>query len=96
MIVDCVRRNFHWVVYWGMILQFAGGTTHAIHSNSLLSILGWLITMIGTILLLVGFSFYVKSKGRNAGWSLFAFLSIVGWIILILLKDKSSMVPAKE
>ena len=96
MIVDYVRKNFHWAVYWGVILQCAGGLMCPIRSYPFLGILGWLITIIGTILLLAGFAFYVKSKGRSIAWSLLALLSIVGWIILIFLKDKSSVAPAKE
>jgi len=96
MIVDYIRKNFHWAVYWGVILQCAGGLMCPIRSYPLLAILGWLITIIGTILLLAGFTFYAKSKGRSIAWSLLAILPIVGWIILILLRDKSSVAFAKE
>jgi len=60
-----------------------------IRNYPLLAIFGWLIILIGTILLLVGFAFYLKSKNRHLGWCLFALLSIFGWIVLILLKDKT-------
>jgi hypothetical protein len=96
MIVDYIQKNFHRAVYSGVILQCAGGLTCPIHSYPLLAIFGWLITIVGTILLLAGFAFYVKSKGRSIAWSFLALLSIVGWIILIFLKDKSSVAPAKE
>ena len=96
MIIDYIRNNFHWAVYWGVILQIAGGLIHPTRSYPLFAIFGWLITIIGTILLLVGFAFYAKSKGRSIAWSLLALLSIVGWVILILLGDKSSMAPAKK
>ncbi len=43
--------------------------------------------LIGTIILLVGMGFYSKSKGRSALWALMAILSIVGVIVLAVIKD---------
>jgi hypothetical protein len=54
-----------------------------------LIVFGWLVCLVGTAILLIGFDFYVSSKGRNKVWCLLALLSIFGWIVLILLKDKS-------
>lgn len=52
-------------------------------------LLGWLIYLAGTAVLLIGFGVYVRSKGRNPAWSLLALLSLAGWVILVLLKDKT-------
>jgi len=96
MIVSYIRKNFYWAVYWGIILQIGGGLTHSIYSYPLLATFGWLITLTGTILLLVGFAFYTKSKGRHPAWSLLALFSIIGWVVLILLKDKTQQPLSKE
>ena len=50
--------------------------------------------LLGTALLLVGFAYYAKAKGRSPAWCLVAFLSCVGLIILALLKDKSAELAA--
>ena len=44
----------------------------------------------GTVLLLVGLAYYAKAKDRSAAWCLFAFLGIIGIIILACLKDKTT------
>jgi uncharacterized membrane protein YjjB (DUF3815 family) len=59
-------------------------------SHSLpLTALAWSIYLIGTALLLIGFGFYVRPKGRSPAWCLLALLSLIGWVVLILLKDKN-------
>lgn len=61
-------------------------------SHSLpLTALGWSIYLLGTALLLIGFGFYVRVKGRSPAWCLLALFSLIGWVILILLKDKSCL-----
>ena len=37
----------------------------------------------------VGFGYYAKAKGRSILWGLCGFLSLLGLLILALLKDKS-------
>ena len=66
----------------GIILQIAG-----IIMSSLL------VQLLGTVLLLVGLVYYAKAKGRSPVWCLFAFLSIIGLIVLACLKDKSTDLP---
>ena len=48
-----------------------------------------LVTILGTILLLVGLAYYAKAKGRSKAWCLMAFLSLIGLIVLACLKDKA-------
>jgi hypothetical protein len=96
MLIDYIQKNFHWAVIWGIILQCAGGLMSPIRSYALLAVLGWLIAVIGTVLSLAGFAFYSKSKNRSPLWCLLALLWIVGWFILILLKDKSSETSVKK
>jgi len=96
MITDYIRKNFHWCVIWGIILQCLGGSISQGHKYLLLIVFGWLILLAGTVLLLIGFAFYARSKGRNPRWCLLALLSIIGWILLILLKDKTPSSLYKE
>jgi len=49
--------------------------------------LGLAVSLIGTTLLLGGFAYYAKAKGRHPAWRLMAFLSIIGLIVLACLKD---------
>jgi hypothetical protein len=49
----------------------------------------WLIGLAGTVLLLVGFAYCAKAKGRHPAWCLMACLSVIGLIVLAFLKDKS-------
>ena len=63
---------------------------------TILTAFSYLVSLSGTALLLLGFYFYVKSKNRNSIWCLFALLPIIGWIVLILLKDKSLLPLSKE
>jgi hypothetical protein len=62
----------------GLIVQVAG---HIIQQEG--------VMLIGTALLLVGFAYYAKAKGRNPAWCLMAFLSFIGLIVLGILKDMS-------
>jgi hypothetical protein len=86
---DYIRNNFYWCIFWGFFLQFVGGSVTAMSHSLPLIVLGWSIYLVGTLLLLIGFGFYVRSKGRSPAWCLLALLSIIGWVILIFLKDKS-------
>ena len=45
------------------------------------------LLLLGTVLLLIGYGYYAKAKGRNFAWCLMGFLSIIGLIILGCLKD---------
>lgn len=98
MIINKIQNNFYPAIWVGIILQCAGRLIIPVHNNLVLAILGWLVTIIGTLLVLFGFAFYAKSKGRNQAWCLLALLSVIGWIILICLKDKSAdaFVKGKE
>jgi len=113
VVIDYLRRNLYWCIFWGITLQIAGGFLHPRHfylttGNSLhpvhnhpqeftiLTAFSYLVSLSGTALLLFGFYFYVKSKHRHSLWCLFALFPILGWIVLILLKDKSSLPLSKE
>ena len=70
----------------GLILQGASMLTQwPVGQEATATLLLW----IGTGLLLIGLAFYAMAKGRHPAWCVMAFLSIVGLIVLGLLKDKS-------
>lgn len=71
----------------GIILQIAGNFMR--NPDGVITGLGALIILSGTALLIVGLVFYAKAKGRHPAWCLFAFLSIIGLLVLALLKDHS-------
>jgi hypothetical protein len=89
MFKDYVHKNFDRLVVGGIILQVLGRMIYPLTGYPILRLSGWVISLFGTMLLLVGFAFYVKSKGRHPAWCLFALLSVIGWIVIILLKDVS-------
>ena len=71
----------------GLILQTAGWFVR--DAEGFVTPLGSVIALCGTGLLLVGFIFYAKAKGRHPAWCLVGFLSLIGLIILACLKDKT-------
>ncbi len=52
---------------------------------------GFLVTVLGTVLLLVGLAYYAKAKGRHPAWCLAALLSWVGLIVLGVLSGKAPL-----
>jgi len=71
----------------GLVMQIAGRFMMGGEQDTLVV----LMTLLGTVMLLVGFAYYAKAKGRSPVWCLAAFLSLIGLIILGLLKDKSGV-----
>ena len=53
--------------------------------------LGLLVSLIGTVMVLIGFAYYAKAKGRNPLWCLVGLFSCLGLFIMALLKDKSGV-----
>jgi hypothetical protein len=86
------------------IYQIAGNFLRPVHTyrqeftilTTFMTILSYLFFISGIALLLLGFYFYVKSKHRHSIWCLFALLPIIGWIVLVLLKDKNPLPLSKE
>jgi hypothetical protein len=67
----------------GLILQVVGN----FKMSSPESRLGLLSYLAGTVLLLIGFAYYARAKGRHPAWCLVAFLSFIGLVVLALLPD---------
>lgn len=89
--------SFVWGVP-GLIIQIAGvlfrdfsSTTlikgQLVITNPFLYNLCQILSLAGTIIFLVGLAYYAKAKGRSPWWCLFAFLSLIGLIVLACLKD---------
>jgi len=100
---DYLRKNFYWCIFGGFALQCVGGSFQCLGGSMSqtrtyppLIIFGWAIYLAGTALLLIGFAFYAKSKGRNPVWSLLALASIIGWVILIFLKPKNTSTSGQD
>lgn len=56
---------------------------------------GNLLLLAGTALLLAGLAFYAKAKGRHPAWALFGLLSIIGIIVLGVLRDRSAQLATQ-
>ena len=48
-----------------------------------------LLTVIGSVLLVIGLAYYSKAKGHSGFWGLFGLLSLLGIIVLVVLKDRT-------
>jgi hypothetical protein len=79
----------------GIILQFvgwfmSGNAAGAAGRNATpeMSIPALLVTLTGTVLLIVGLSLYAKAKGYHPAFGLFGLLSIIGLIVLGVLPNK--------
>lgn len=47
------------------------------------------LSLIGTILLIIGLGYYAKARGHSGWFGLLGLLSWIGIIILLVLKDKN-------
>ena len=93
MIAEYNRKSFVFGIP-GIILQIAGNFMRT--PDGVFTPLGALVLLAGTVLLLVGLMFYAKAKGRHGAWCLFAFLSLIGLIVLACLKDRSGQQGREE
>lgn len=82
-----------------MIKEYKSKTNIFIGGGILLDLLGMFVLpdgvgrvacgLVGRALLITGCVFYVKGKCRHPAWGAMGFLSLLGLIVLICLKDKS-------
>lgn len=68
----------------GIILQFVGVFMRGGGNDGL----ALTIQLVGTVLLIVGLSFYARAKGYHGAWGLLGLLSCLGLLILGLMPDK--------
>ncbi|KPK51425.1 MAG: hypothetical protein AMS22_10950 [Thiotrichales bacterium SG8_50] len=71
----------------GFILQIVGQVMAQTQPETDVGLLGNLVLLVGTALLIAGLAHYAIAKGRSGWWGLCGFLSLVGFLILALLKD---------
>ena len=93
MIAEYNRKSFYWGVP-GIILQIGGHLYNNMTGQATAE--GDLAVLVGTILLMGGLSLYAKAKGRSWLWCFMAFLSIIGLLVLALLKDKTIVSEAES
>ncbi|MFA5089045.1 MAG: hypothetical protein WC552_08465 [Candidatus Omnitrophota bacterium] len=55
-----------------------------------------LVSLIGSVLLIVGLAFYCKAKGHSGWFGLFGIIGIFGLLVLIPLKDRHLTVEEIE
>ena len=72
----------------GLFLQAAG--SHVQRSYEGVLLLGALLYLVGTGLLIAGLACFAKAKGRSPVWGVLAFLSFLGLVVLVVLKDSTS------
>lgn len=92
MIADYLRSHFHQCVIWGIVLQCSGGLVPLGQERAALAALGWLAIGGGTLLTVIGFAYYARTKGRSPAWAVLALASVIGWVVLVLLKPKPTHV----
>ena len=68
----------------GLILQVVGNVMASKPENQGT---GRVLVALGTLLLIGGLGMYAKAKGRSLAWGLMGFLSIIGLIVLAMLRD---------
>ena len=71
----------------GIILQIAGNVIFQTNPETGIGLLDALALLGGTALLIAGLAHYAVAKGRSGWWGLCGFLSLIGLLILALLKD---------
>lgn len=79
----------------GIILQIVGRIMAAAQSEGMSpnqdqATIGIILMVLGTILLMIGLAYYAMAKKQNPALCLFAFLGIIGLIVLACFPDKSS------
>lgn len=71
----------------GLVAQFAGNLMVLFRPE--LAGLGMGLLILGTALLMGGLAFYAVAKGQHPAWALMGLLSLLGFIVLGLLPDRS-------
>jgi cell division protein FtsW (lipid II flippase) len=103
MIARYNRLSFIWGIP-GIVLQFVGLAIviavqppkgRMVSSEPFRDSVAHAIWCLGFVALLAGFAYYAKAKGRSAWWCLFAFLSLIGLIVLGCLKDRGKCEEAE-
>lgn len=74
----------------GIIVQIIGNVlVRTQEGNTMMVLLGAVVALAGTVLLIVGLSFYARGKGYHPAFGLLGLLSCLGLIILAVMPDKN-------
>jgi hypothetical protein len=79
------EKNFFGCVFYGVVLNLAGGLLSACRLYPFLVVLGEITLAVGIGLLMVGLAFYARSKHRHPAWCILGLLSVLGLVIIVLL-----------
>lgn len=72
----------------GLVIQFAGMLM--VNFRPELNMLGNVLVLAGTVLLFAGLGYYAKAKGHHPAWCVFGLLSLLGFVVLGLLPDRTA------
>ena len=87
MIAKYNRRSFHWGVP-GLILQGVGPMLFMTWEGEAIVFLGSSLALLGLVLLMIGFGYYVKAKDQHPAWAGMALFSWLGIFVLARLPDR--------
>ena len=73
----------------GVIGQLGGRIALETTHNPLIALFSMLALLGGSVLLIIGLAYYAKAKGRHSAWALMGLLSLIGVLVLALLRDRS-------
>jgi len=74
----------------GLVLQVAGCVLIGDHNQAeAVGAVPIAVLACGTLLAILGFSYYAMAKGRSRAWGFAAFLGMLGVLLLSTLKDRS-------
>ena len=94
MIAKYNRRSLYWGIpgAWlhlcsamTMVAQAGGGADSTVSQAERLG--GMSVVLLGTVLLMIGFYYYARAKGRTGFWWLFGLIGPIGIVVLVCLKD---------
>lgn len=71
----------------GLLIEIAASI--AISSTNLPLVILGSVSLLGLLIFVLGCYFYAKGKGRSAIWAILGVFSLIGFIILLVLPDKS-------
>lgn len=87
MIVKYNWRSLYWGAP-GLCLQLGGPMMLIMWEGEVIVYVGAGIALIGSALLMIGFSYYAKAKDQHPAWAGMALLSWLGFFVLSLLPDR--------
>jgi len=72
----------------GLVLQLGSRMMVVGNQDPNQAALWTLVLLVGWVLIIVGCVYYAKGKGYSGAWGLLGLLNVIGFIILVLFKDR--------